>query len=94
MPIITENCPVCENKLKEHTVQNFIDCIEKLMKKQNSLVINSSNYEIQVSATIEEALKSINVLLENRWTKIKDGVYSERKIVKEDLKKIKAILEK
>ena len=69
MPIITENCPVCENKLKEHTVQNFIDCIEKLMKKQNSLVINSSNYEIQVSATIEEALKQIGGLLESPHVK-------------------------
>jgi len=29
----SENCPVCKNKLNEHRVQDFIDCIQKLFEK-------------------------------------------------------------
>ena len=29
----SEICPVCKNKLNEHRVQDFIDCIQKLFEK-------------------------------------------------------------
>ena len=56
----SENCPVCEHGIKEHTVQNFIDCIEKLMNKKPSYFSVTSPTE----AKNQEALKVINGLLE------------------------------
>ena len=29
-------CPVCNNKLRLHSVSRFVECIEKLMKKMGS----------------------------------------------------------
>ena len=29
----TKDCPVCENKIEAHTVQNFMDCIEKFINQ-------------------------------------------------------------
>ena len=55
------------HKIKEHTVQNFIDCIEKLMKKKNSFEINSVNRHTSF-AKIQEALKIIDELIEDYET--------------------------
>ena len=37
-----ENCPVCKNKLNEHRVQDFIDCIQRLFEKNERT--HSSGY--------------------------------------------------
>jgi nucleoside-diphosphate-sugar epimerase len=56
----SETCPVCSNEIKNHTVQNFIDCIEKLMNKKPSYF----NVTSPTEAKNQEALKVINGLLE------------------------------
>ena len=54
----TENCPVCSNVLKEHTVQEMLVCIEKLIKEK------PSNYVSPTLTKNQQALKVINGLLE------------------------------
>ena len=39
----SENCPVCKNKLNEHRVQDFIDCIQKLFEKNEGKRHNLMN---------------------------------------------------
>ena len=36
MPDKSKNCPVCSNVLKEHTVQELIYCIDKLLKEADT----------------------------------------------------------
>ena len=61
----SENCPVCKNKLNEHRVQDFIDCIEKLMNKKNSFEINSSSAKNQEAMTmITDLLKKTRLMLQ------------------------------
>jgi len=61
----SENCPVCKYKLKEHRVQDFIDCIEKLMNKKNSFEINSSSAKNQEAMTmITDLLKKTRLMLQ------------------------------
>ena len=33
---LSENCPACLHELKEHSVQNFLDCIMKLIDKMEN----------------------------------------------------------
>ena len=65
MSDLSENCPVCKNKLNEHRVQDFIDCIEKLMNKKNSFEINSSSAKNQEAMTmITDLLKKTRLMLQ------------------------------
>ena len=55
----SEYCPVCHMQIKEHRVQNFIDCIEKLINQNDSLDDKPSSL-----AKNQEALKVIDEILE------------------------------
>ena len=37
----TEFCPVCNNKLRTHSVSRYVECIEVLMEKMGSHETNS-----------------------------------------------------
>ena len=58
---------------------------EKLRMAKN--LVKSNNKKIK------KALEAIDEFLVRRWTKTKDGGYSERKVGVEEIKKIKEILE-
>ena len=62
-----ENCPVCKNKLNEHRVQDFIDCIQKLFEKNkgNRTETNPTKIILTGNAKNQEALSVITDLLKN-----------------------------
>ena len=62
----SENCPVCLYEMKNHTVQDLIDCIQKLFKKNedNHTETNPTKIILTGNAKNQEALKLINGLLE------------------------------
>ena len=61
----TENCPVCLYELKNHTVQDLIDCIQKLFKKNedNHTETNPTKLILTGNAKNQEALSVITDLL-------------------------------
>ena len=61
----SENCPVCKNKLNEHRVQDFIDCIQKLFEKNegNRIETNPTKIILSGNAKNQEALSVITDLL-------------------------------
>ena len=63
----SENCPVCKNKLNEHRVQDFIDCIQKLFKKNedNHTETNPTKIILTGNAKNQEALSVITDLVKN-----------------------------
>ena len=66
--IKSENCAVCSNVIKEHTVQNFIDCIQKLFEKNEGKrhnLMNPTKLFLLGNAKNQEALKLIDKLLWN-----------------------------
>ena len=66
--IKSENCPVCTNEMKEHTAQNFIDCIEKLFEKNEGKrhnLMNPTKLILTGNAKNQEALELIDKLLWN-----------------------------
>ena len=58
-----ENCPVCKNKLNEHRVQDFIDCIQKLFEKNEDVEYLSKLEQTTGNAKNQEALSVITDLL-------------------------------
>ncbi|MFP6577723.1 MAG: hypothetical protein VB736_02945 [Candidatus Nitrosopelagicus sp.] len=54
----SENCPVCFHKINEHKVEDFVDCIEKLMNQ------NKDDGNPTSLAKNQEAISMINDLLE------------------------------
>ena len=63
-----ENCPVCKNKLNEHRVQDFIDCIQKLFEKNEGKrhnLMNPTKLILTGNAKNQEALSVITDLLKN-----------------------------
>ena len=65
MSELSENCPVCKNKLNEHRVQDFIDCIQKLFEKNkgNRTETNPTKIILTGNAKNQEALSVITDLL-------------------------------
>jgi hypothetical protein len=68
----SENCPVCKNKLNEHRVQDFIDCIQKLFEKNKGnrrifrqTETNPTKIILTGNAKNQEALSVITDLLKN-----------------------------
>ena len=64
----SENCPVCKNKLNEHRVQDFIDCIQKLFEKNEGKrhnLMNPTKMILTGNAKNQEALSVITDLLKN-----------------------------
>ena len=63
----SEICPVCKNKLNEHRVQDFIDCIQKLFEKNkgNRTETNPTKMILTGNAKNQEALSVITDLLKN-----------------------------
>ena len=64
----SENCPVCKNKLNEHRVQDFIDCIQKLFEKNEGKrhnLMNPTKIILTGHAKNQEALSVITDLLKN-----------------------------
>ena len=61
----SEICPVCKNKLNEHRVQDFIDCIQKLFEKNkgNRTETNPTKIILTGNAKNQEALSVITDLL-------------------------------
>jgi galactitol-specific phosphotransferase system IIB component len=61
----SENCPVCLYELKNHTVQDLIDCIQKLFKKNedNHTETNPTKIILTGNAKNQEALSVITDLL-------------------------------
>jgi hypothetical protein len=59
---LSENCPACLLKLKEHSVQNFRDCIMKLFDKMENNRLDG-NYSKVSAEKNKEALRVINDLL-------------------------------
>ena len=93
MPDKSKNCPVCSNVLKEHTVQELIYCIDKLLEEK------PSNYVSPTLAKNQEALKVIDELLENYeinldmyMTSDQPDNYFMTKQTVDDLEKIKRVL--
>ena len=89
----SKNCPVCSNVLKEHTAQELIYCIDKLLKEK------PSNYVSPTLAKNQEALKVINELIENYeinldmyMTSDQPDNYFMTKQTIDDLEKIKRAL--
>ena len=63
-----ENCPVCKNKLNEHRVQDFIDCIQKLFEKNEGKrhnLMNPTKIILTGNAKNQEALSVITDLIKN-----------------------------
>ena len=90
----SENCPVCSNVIKEHTVQNFIDCIEKLLEKNEGKrhnLMNPSKLILTGNAKNQEALKLIDNLLGN-ISDSKESLNSFLDAVISNLDKIKKTL--
>ena len=64
----SENCPVCKYKLKDHRVQDFIDCIQKLFEKNEGKrhnLMNPTKIILTGNAKNQEALSVITDLLKN-----------------------------
>ena len=63
----SENCPVCLYEIKNHTVQDFIDCIQKLFEKNEGNRIETDPTKIILSgnAKNQEALSVITDLVKN-----------------------------
>ena len=63
----SENCPVCLYELKNHTVQDLIDCIHKLFEKNegNRTETNPTKIILSGNAKNQEALSVITDLLKN-----------------------------
>nr|ABZ08360.1 hypothetical protein ALOHA_HF4000APKG2O16ctg10g6 [uncultured marine crenarchaeote HF4000_APKG2O16] len=68
----SEICPVCKNKLNEHRVQDFIDCIQKLFEKNKGnrrifrqTEINPTKIILTGNAKNQEALSVITDLVKN-----------------------------
>ena len=63
----SENCPVCKNKLNEHRVQDFIDCIQKLFEKNEGKRTETNPTKIILTghAKNQEALSVITDLVKN-----------------------------
>ena len=63
----SENCPVCLYEIKNHTVQDFIDCIQKLFEKNegNRIETNPTKIILSVNAKNQEALSVITDLVKN-----------------------------
>ena len=68
----SENCPVCKYKLKDHRVQDFIDCIQKLFEKNKGnrrifrqTETNPTKIILTGNAKNQEALSVITDLLKN-----------------------------
>ena len=61
----SEICPVCKNKLNEHRVQDFIDCIQKLFEKNEDVEYLSKLEQTTGNAKNQEALSVITDLLKN-----------------------------
>ena len=64
----SEICPVCKNKLNEHRVQDFIDCIQKLFEKNEGKrhnLMNPTKIILTGNAKNQEALSVITDLLKN-----------------------------
>ena len=59
---LSENCPACLHELKEHSVQNFLDCIMKLIDKMENNRLDG-NYSKVSAEKNKEALRVINDLL-------------------------------
>ena len=61
----SENCPVCKYKLKDHRVQDFIDCIQKLFEKIEGerTETNPTKIILTGNAKNQEALSVITDLL-------------------------------
>ena len=61
----SENCPVCLYEMKNHTVQDLIDCIQKLFKKTegNRTETNPTKIILSGNAKNQEALSVITDLL-------------------------------
>ena len=62
-----KNCPVCLYELKNHTVQDFMDCIEKLFEKNedNHTETNPTKIILTGNAKNQEALSVITDLIKN-----------------------------
>ena len=62
-----KNCPVCLYELKNHTVQDFMDCIEKLFEKNedNHTETNPTKIILTGNAKNQEALSVITDLVKN-----------------------------
>ena len=64
----SENCPICKNKIKDHTVENFIVCIENLINQNKDdtdrYLTSLPSYRL-VLAKNREALEVVNGLLES-----------------------------
>ena len=63
----SENCPVCLYEMKNHTVQDLIDCIQKLFKKNedNHTETNPTKIILTGNAKNQEALSVITDLIKN-----------------------------
>ena len=64
----SENCPVCLYEIKNHTVQDFIDCIQKLFEKNEGKrhnLMNPTKIILTGHAKNQEALSVITDLLKN-----------------------------
>ena len=63
----SENCPVCLYEMKNHTVQDLIDCIQKLFKKTegNRTETNPTKIILSGNAKNQEALSVITDLVKN-----------------------------
>ena len=61
----SENCPVCLYELKNHTVQDLIDCIQKLFEKNEGKrhnLMNPTKLFLSGNAKNQEALSVITDL--------------------------------
>ena len=62
-------CPICDNVLKEHTVQNFIDCITESSHMRPQFVksehASAISFGRRALAKNHDALDVINGLLES-----------------------------
>ena len=38
---ITDFCPICDNKLRNHSASRYVECIEKLIEKMGSYETNN-----------------------------------------------------
>ena len=68
----SENCPVCLYEIKNHTVQDFIDCIQKLFEKNKGnrrifrqTEVNPTKIILTGNAKNQEALSVITDLVKN-----------------------------
>ena len=61
----SEICPVCKNKLNEHRVQDFIDCIQKLFEnnKGNRTETNPTKMILTGNAKNQDLSKGVKIAL-------------------------------